>query len=118
MNPPTAPQHTAPKWRIHTQRPTMAEPSHRIVDTSGLLVAEGRAAGGPLSQATAHAKLIIESVNSAPRLKREHAEMLAALKKSVSDMRYFEDRGDLVESMVRNLRKHRALLARVERGAE
>lgn len=49
---------------MQSQRPTMINPEHRIIDAHGLLVAQGRAAGGPLKQATENAVLIVKAVNA------------------------------------------------------
>ena len=59
-------------WRIVRGKPTMGEPSVRIVDHLGGLVAEARAAGGPLREATNHAKIIVRCVNS-------HVDLVDAL---------------------------------------
>lgn len=66
-------KHTPGPWGIHKLRPTMVYPSHLVFDQRGFLVAEGRAAGGPLRQATANAKLIA----TAP-------ELLAALEATLA----------------------------------
>lgn len=55
---------TARPWSVQSQRPTMINPEHRIIDAHGLLVAQGRAAGGPLKQATENAVLIVKAVNA------------------------------------------------------
>lgn len=55
---------TARPWSVQSQRPTMINPEHRIIDAHGLLVAQGRAAGGPLKQATKNAVLIVKAVNA------------------------------------------------------
>lgn len=70
-------KHTPGPWKLHKQRPTMAEPSHRVLDTAGLLVAEGRAAGGPLRQATENAILIA----AASALLAENARLREALQR-------------------------------------